>query len=227
MSRFLMEAGNPKGFTGEALSRSSFRAGNPTPGTGIVSQNDAVANTATIGLMNVFNSALIDGTEPYVIRPVWLKLFGGVINTTASEANMTLYLDEINRYTSGGTAITEQALIHTGESGYTLPVSKATIHFGELLLTAVSDANLVGHIKMSKIELVADDHFDIYFAGGAPGGSRDGTMLRGPGPFEVPPVWIRPGANLSFHWWATAQAADPAFEFEFFYTESPNANQDT
>lgn len=227
MNRFNMMANNPKGFTGEALSRSAFIANNPTPGTGIASADAATAFTATVGLMNVFNGAETNGTEAYVIMPVWLKLFGGAVNTTASEANMTFILDEANRYSSGGTAITEQALIQSAEDSWTDPTSKATIHFGELTLAAATDANQVGHIKISKVILVADDHIDIYWGGGAPGGARDGTMLRGPGPFEVPPVWIRPGANLSCHWWATAQAADPAFEFEFFYIEKPNTNQAT
>ncbi len=226
MNRFLMEASNPKSFTGEALSRSTFIANNPTPGTGIASADAATAFSATVGLLNVFNAAATNGTEPYVIRPVWLKLFGGAVNTTASEANVTFILDEANRWSSGGTAITEQALIQSAEPDWTDPTSKATIYFGELTLAAATDANQVGHVKISKVILVADDHIDIYWGGGAPGG-RDGTMLRGPGSFEVPPVWIRPGANLSCHWWATAQAADPAFEFEFFYVESPNANQST
>ena len=210
----------------DALSRSSFVATNPTPGTGIVTSDDTVAFSAILGIMNVFNSSATNGTEPYVIVPTWLKLFGGAANTNGVQYNLAFHLDNGGtRYSSGGSAITEVELIQSGEPDYTAPTSKATIHFGDLTLAAATDSNLVCNLMISKAVLVADDYFEIYW-GDAPGmGGRDGTVHRGPGCFTIPPMWIRPGANLSIHDWVPSQTVSADFEFEFFYLEKPNANQ--
>ncbi len=225
MNRFLMEAGNPKSFTGEALSRSSFVATNPTPGTGIASLASSSSRSATAALMNIYNAAATDGTEPYVIRPVWLKLTAGTANTNATDATLDFYMDSANRWSTGGTAITEVALIDSAEPDFADPTSKITIHFGLLTLAAATDETLISSKRIATGVMVLDDVYEIYWAGGGGGGGRDGTVLRGPGSFEVPPMWIRPGANLSIHQYGTAQDTDPEFEFEFFYIESPNANQ--
>ena len=227
MNRFLMEASAPKSFTGEALSRSSFVATNPTPGTGIASLAGSTSRSATVAMMNIFNGANTDGTESYVIRPVWLKLTAGTANSSATDATLDFYMDSANRWASGGSAITEVALIDSAEPDFEDPTSKAIIHFGLLTLAAATDETLVASKRIATAVMALDDVFEVYWAGGGGGGGRDGTVMRGPGSFEVPPIWIRPGANLSIHQYGTAQAADPEFEFEFFYIESPNANAST
>ncbi len=223
---YTLIAGDAKNFADEALSRSTFVATNPTPGTGIASLAASTSRSATAAMMNVFNAAATDGTEPYVIVPTWLKLFGGAANTNGVQYNLAFHLDNGGtRYSSGGSAITEVELIQSGEPDYTAPTSKATIHFGDLTLAAATDSNLVCNLMISKAVLVADDYFEIYW-GDAPGmGGRDGTVHRGPGCFTIPPMWIRPGANLSIHDWVPSQTVSADFEFEFFYLEKPNANQ--
>jgi hypothetical protein len=224
MNMFSMIAPNVKAFADQGLKRSTFVATNPTPGTGIASLDAATSRSATVGLMNIFNGAATDGTEPYWIIPVWLKLSATAINTTASDGSIDFYLDSANRYSSGGSAITEVPLLDDASADYTEPTSKATIHFGDLTLAAATDENLVCHRNVATAILAVDDEINLYFGDGPEGGGRDGTLVRGPGPFVVPPMWIGPGANLSIHWYGTAQAADPGFEFELLYIEKPNAN---
>ena len=221
---YSMIASNPKGFTDEALSRSTFVATNPTPGTGIAMQDDSVARSAVLAMMNVFNSADSLLNEFYVIIPVWLKLQASAANTTADDGSLDIYLDQVDRYTSGGTTITPQALIQSAEADFVDPTTKATINFGELVTAGATDENLVAHVNVATAVLTVDDLIELYW-GDAPGsGGRDGTLVRGPGSFSVPPMWIRAGANMSLHWYGANQAADPGFEFEFFYVEKPNAN---
>lgn len=223
---FTMIAPNVKSFAAEGLSRSAFVATNPTPGTGVLTFDDTVAFSATKGMMNIFNAAATDGTEPYVIIPVWLKLFGGAANSNGVQFNLAFHLDNGGtRYSSGGSAITEVELIQSAEADFVAPTSKATIHFGVLTLAAATDSNLVANLMIAKATLVADDHIEIYWGDSPGGGGRDGTVHRGPGPFTVPPMWIRPGANLSIHDWVPSQTVSADFEFEFFFIEKPNANQ--
>lgn len=227
MNMFSMMASNPKGFTDVALSRSTFVATNPTPGTGIISTANATARSATVGLMNIFNGANTDGTEPYVVVPVWLKLMATQANTSATDFTVDFYMDSIDRYSTGGTTITEVALIDSGEPDFTDPTSKASIHFGILTLNAASDEALVSSKRLATAIMAADDAYELYWGSGPEGGGRDGTVLRGPGPFVLPPMWIRSGANLSLHGYGTSMTDDPAFEFEFLYVEKPNANAST
>ncbi len=219
-----MIAPNVKTFADEALSRSSFVATNPTPGTGIASLDASTSRSATAALMNVYNAAATDGTQPYVIIPVWLKLTASAVNTSATDFTLDFYLDSANRYSSGGSAITEVALIDSAVADFTDPTSKATIYFGALTLAAETDETLVASKRIATAIMAVDDVFEIYWGGGPGSGGRDGTMLRGPGTCEVPPMCIGPVANMSIHGYGTSQTADPGFEFEFFYIEKPNAN---
>ena len=225
MNMFTMIASNPKGFSDVALSRSAFVATNPTPGTGIASKAAAQSRSATAGLLQVFNSANTNGTEPYVVIPVWLKLIATQANTNATDFTLDFYTDTIDRYASGGTVITEVELINSGVPDFTKPTSKATIQFGELTLNAASDENLVASRRLATAIMADDDSYEIYWGGGPDGGGRDGTVMRGPGPVVVPPMWIHPGASLTVHEYGASMTNDPAFEFEFFYVEKPNSNQ--
>jgi len=208
-------------FADQALERAFFVATNPTPGTGIASLAAATAFSATAGLMNIFNSATLQ--QGNVIRPVLLRLMCTTANTSAANYRLAMYLDSANRWSSGGSAITEVPVVDEGASGtsFVEPTSKATIYFGLLVLAAATDANLITHVNVAEDVMVANDVINIWFGCG-PSGGLGGAMEQVD--VVVPPVWIKPGANLSIHEFAASQSDDPEFEFEFWYIETPNQN---
>ena len=223
MNVYSLSAGDAKNFADEALSRSTFVATNPTPGTGIASLAASTSRSATVALMNVFNGAATNGTEPYVIRPVYLRLMANAAASSATACYLSIYLDEVQRYSTGGSAITEQALIQSAEADFTDPTSKATIHFGLLTLDGATDENLVANVRAQDGALAIDDVITLWFGDGAASGG--GTTMIESADIVVPPMFIRPGAGMSIHQWGASQTNDPEFEFEFFYIEKPNANQ--
>jgi len=223
MNRFMMTAlGFKHDFTDSALSRSYFRAKNPTAGTGIASLDAAITRTtAAACLMTVYNAAT--AAQGNVIQPVRLRLRATAVNTTASDGRIAIYVDTGNRYSSGGSAITPTSVIHSGESSYVLPTSKATIHFGQITVTTqTSEIEIMDRLVSSTI-LAAGDVHDVWFGGGdlvseAATGHPD-TVAN-----VCASCWVRPLSSLVVTWYGTAQAADPAFEFEFDYLETPNQN---
>ena len=228
MNQYSMMAPHMKDFADQGLSRSLFYATNPTSGTGIASEDASTARSATAGLMNVFNDTA-DGVGGNVIIPIRLWLRETAINTTASNLSFAIYVDGKQRWSSGGTAITEVPTITSGEADFTEPTSNAMIHFGELVLSAATTSpgeNKLWDREVSTTIGAADDTYDIWFGDGpslfpaavaATGHYEDNIFIR-------PACWIRPQSSLIFQSWGASQAADPAFEFEFWYLETPNAN---
>ncbi len=214
---------NPKDFGNKAGARSTFMATNPTPGTGIASLATATSRSETVALLHVFNNAdATDGTEPYVIHPIRLRLMATTANTSGASFRLSLYTDIINRYSSGGTTITPVETIASGEANWAAPSTKAVINFGLLTLVAASDENLVESQLVQKTVLADMDIIDVYF-GDMPGtGGLDGTHLEGNG-FLFPAIHIRPGASFHIADIAPSATDDAEFEFEFWYAENPHA----
>lgn len=216
---------NPKGFSHEATANSFFVANNPTPGTGIASKNASTARDPLVAIMNLYNAANKNSGENFVIIPVRLELRQAAVNTSGTAMNFDFYLDEIDRWSSGGTELSEVPTIISGESDFPAPESRARIDFGELVLAAASDEKLIHHeLALSTIGAVGDIH-DFWFAD-APGSIDTGAATGHPDKTVtiLPPVWIRPGASLCVHQYAASQTADPAFEVKLWYVEKPNAN---
>ena len=211
-------------FSSGALRRSFWRASNPTTGTGIASLDAATARSATANLMTVYNSDTTDQRARIIPVRLWLR--ATAVNTTASDLHAAIYIDKINRWSSGGTAITPTYTGISGHEDWTAPTTKATIKFGVLVTPAESAEVKVYDREITTTILKADDEFDFWF-GDAPG--LIAPTVAATGYYEksviaVPPVWLDPGATMIFDTYGTAQAADPAWEFEFWYVEHPNNN---
>lgn len=208
----------------DALSRSFFVASNPTAGTGIATADAATARSATANAMTVFNSDTTGKTARIIPVRLWIR--ATAINTSAADLKAVIYLDDIDRYTSGGTTLSSVACIDSGLAGFAEPTSKATINFGVLVTAAASDENKIYEREITTTILKADDEFDFWF-GDAP--SILAPTAKATGYYEksvilVPPMWIDPGATMVFDTYGTSQAADPAWEVEFWYIENPNNN---
>ncbi len=219
-NQFSMMAPAVKQFSTSGLNRSFFVARNPTTGTGIASLDAATARSATANLMTLFNSGG-DGTDTNLIIPIRLWLRATSVNTTASDLKMNIYTDGIDRYTSGGTTITPVSTLQSGEADWVAPATKATINFGLLVTAAESSEVKIYDREVLTTVLAADDTFDIWFSDGV----RSNQEVVVTGHHEtttiiVPPVYLRPQSTMIFDTYGTAQAADPAWEFELWYIDN-------
>ncbi len=211
-------------FPEEALRRSFFSARNPTPGTGIAGLDASTARSATAGsLLSVFNAAEVDNSSNSIV-PVRLFLRATSVNTSASDLFFAIYTDVINRWSSGGTAITEVPHYAEATTGWGVPTSDATIYFGNLVTAAASSEKKIWTQEMSTTIGAVDDTFDLWFGDGP---SLPVSVTTPTGYFEtvsaiVPPVWLGPGASMLFQTWGASQAADNDFEFEFWYLNKPH-----
>jgi hypothetical protein len=197
----------------EGLSESVFYATNATPGTGIASKDAPTSFSATAGILNIYNSASTSAGDNQYVIPVYIRLTATTANTSATNFRLVGSLDVIDRYSSGGTALTGASTSADTRTGYASRTPKATIYAGELTLAAASSAKRVFNTYVSQAVLTADESLEIWF-GEAPSGSLGDNVK------VVPPVWIGRGCSLAIHEIAASQAADPAFEYEVCWIEA-------
>lgn len=201
----------------ERLRESIYVAHNATPGTGIVSKDAPTSYSATSALMTIYNSATVAAGNNHWIIPMWLRLTATTANTNATNLRLIGNIDDKDRYSSGGTALTTALSSLTSTSvdtrdNYAQRTPKATIWFGDLTTNAVGTINgRVFSTMVSQAVLTADETVEIHF-GENHGSQADNIKV-------VPPVWIGRGSSLVIHEMAAAQSADPAFEVEFCYIE--------
>ena len=201
----------------DKLRESIFSAGNPTPLTGIASKDAPTAFSALAGLINIYNAADPNGvdTTRYVeVIPICIFLRATAANTSGTSFNLVGYLDDINRYSSGGTALVETSLYMTSRSGWTQRTAKAAVHFGELTLAAAgTNVKKVFNQQVADVIFAADDVLAIWFGAG--------TMEQGASHYNaiLPPVRLGPGANLSIHELSPSASADPGFEVDIWWAE--------
>ena len=183
--------------------KGKFYACNPTAGTGIASTDASTSYDETDSLITIYNSS----TSDVVIRPNLLRLVAKAVNTSATDFYLVGYLDAGDRYTSGGTTLTavNTAIDSTNTSG-------ATINFGSLVTTAASaNARKVFQTMVSDAIFTADESISVQFGDGHPTSIQNSVVVHS---FAIPA-----GYTLTVHGFGTAQAADPAFECEFIFTE--------
>jgi len=205
----------------EKFRKSVFVARNPTVGTGIASLDGAVAYDATEALMTVYNSASATNGDVEWIQPIMLRLKATAVNTSATTQQFTISLDNINRYTSGGTTLTGAPLSQDTATGWSARTSKATINFGVVVAPAASSDNIiVSDVVASRAIYAANDTTEIWFGSGAvtsTGAVTDHAIICA----TPAPIHIGRGCTMTVHAYGASQAADPAFEVEFFYLEHP------
>ena len=186
-----------------------FVAINPTAGTGIVGPVSTTFDEAK-ALMTVYNSS-----TTVTIYPLALALHVTVVGTTGTRQNFTHTIDDGNRYSSGGTALTTA----NTNSGSTT-ASAATITFGALVTTAASGSRrLLGNnqIREAAIEIVGD-RYEWNFGGAQ---SQSGSRVATVADFHqsLPSVAIAPGDTWVLHHWRGAITVGVTFEANFSYLE--------
>jgi len=190
---------------------SYFVAVNPTPGTGVASLAAADGYLATQALCTIFNT---HATNSIVID--YIKLQTTVPGTNGTDLRWDCHLDGIDRWTSGGSAITEKNVKVGGAA------SSATIYFGAIVAPAAStDVLRLGGGELRSVITVAGDQFIFDFGGepaqgsGAPQNGTLAAVIR----TQVAPAVLQPGDSLVLTLNAASQSVAQSYEFEIGYWE--------
>lgn len=184
---------------------SYFMALTPTPGTGIIGTINIAAITAISPTMVVYN-----GSATKRCYPQFLNLHETVVSTTGARVQFTFYLDSTNRYTSGGTLLTNGSTLSGGSD-----TSGVIAHVGAIVAPAATAAQiLLDHVVFRGTIDVVEDQYEFNF------GSLGGGLASGPQATTVqhfsatmPPVCILPGHSLIMHQWVASQANAPTYEY--------------
>ena len=195
-----------------AAEGSRFVSINPTLGTAIATTTSITGFDATKPVMLVQNRNGVGGAN---IILDYLRLILAQVPTSATAWNWAMVVDTINRYTSGGSAITPTN-VNTGGAG-----SGAGIYFGAVVAPAAGAAVKTVHRSQGRsvIPVTLDEW--VFKFGAAPdsgAGSLGGAVaLRMPIPCG--PVVLRPGDSWLLYGWGASNAAAPSWEFELGHTE--------
>ena len=201
---------------------SYFVATNPTVLTGIATTtsvvddgNSGATSAQTRPLMIIQNGYAAGQNNPN-IYPIGLKLLVTAAPTSAAFWQMSMRLDSIQRYTSGGSTITP-----VNPNGATGANSRALIYFGAITAAAASSAaRLVANAMVNPTIPVVKDTIMLSF--GSPSSDVsyvNAATVNTTKVISVPPVVIPPGFSLVIGMFGTSNAAAPSFEFQFDYVE--------
>ena len=210
----------------QVMSGILWGATNPTPGTGIAQAVQA-AYSATAALAVLRNTDTRPGGS--IIIPRYLRLLTTVAPASATSAQLVIAVDDINRYSSGGSAITASP----SRSDLLKSTGVGTFHFGAVVAAAASaDNKIIARKTLKNAIPVVGDEFLIIFGDPSDAVSQ---LLTGASaqvyPVVTDPVALIPGGaqaggngahSLLFHLYYPANATTPAsYEFEVGWVESP------
>lgn len=202
------------GHYGIADEGSYWKATNPTPGTAIAHATTA-AFSATAALFCLRNTDAEGAKRLYLD---YVKLITVGTPTTATSAQMAMTIDNTNRFSSGGSAITPVNVNMDSALG-----TIAALNFGAVVLTAASGSvRLVARhtFKTQATPCLAVGDVIIADFGtfqGQHSVQNGATAQALPGSFG--PVILGGGDSLNFHLYYPAVTAAPTFEFEIGYWE--------
>lgn len=210
---------NPRN-PGENLKESYFTFNNPTVGTGIALNADPTAISATEAALIIDNSASRQNGDNQSIHIDYIRLTCTAAGTGATSARLAMYLDNINRYSSGGSELTGKSTSYDTSDSYTDRTPKSKVYFGDLTALAANSAKHIG-TRLIKNDtqpvpcFVVDDVFTLKTDSGAMEGANvfdsDG---RADSTFYIPPIYIYPGCSLLIAPLFPAQSAAASFEIE-------------
>lgn len=191
-----------------------FKATNPTFGTAVTHATTA-AFSATAALFCLRNNDAEGGKRLFID---YVRLIVAATPTTATSAQMAVTIDNTNRFSSGGTAITP-VCSNMDSTNATI----ANLNFGAVVLTAASGSvrNIARHTIKTQATpcLTAGDVIMCDFGSFA----AQGAALNGTAPVALPssfgPIVLGGGDSLNFHVWYPAVTVAPSYEFEIGWWE--------
>lgn len=202
-----------KGRYVHAASGNYFVAKNPTNGTGIAGIAATGAFSDAESLMVVTNTSSA-GEGKYIFLD-YLKIRATAAGTDGTDHLWVAKIDDVTRYTSGGSAITP---VNTNmDSTNTFP---GTVHFGALVTaSAGTNARLVGSGTLRITIIVVGDTFTFNYGGDtavipntvAVGADSTNLVHRG---VAHAPIVLGPGDCYVLSLYAASQSAASSYEFE-------------
>lgn len=192
-----------------------FTATNATLGTAITGTAAPTAFSATVALMSLYNSAAAGGKD---IVLDYLHLQPKAAGTNGTNFLYAMSGDRINRYSSGGTAVTP-----VNPNMLSDATSLATLNVGALTAAAAgTSVRRLAHGQLRTVIKVIGDSYLFTF--GDTSQKLAGIPLEGTTQAALvipcPPVIIGPGCSWLFHEIAASQSVAATWEFSMGWWEA-------
>jgi hypothetical protein len=191
-----------------AIEGSQFMARNPTPGTGIVGHAAPTTLDDTKPLLLIKNNAAPNSGINLVLDYIRLRLT--TAGTASTNVRFDIKVDNINRYTSGGSQLVPQNVNMPSQAQ-----SNALVYYGAITAPAVGgNVRVLDGIEFRPVIGVVGDTYTLNFGGP----SHPPTALITSGgaicwaTANLHPVVLGPGASLLLHQWSASQSGAITFE---------------
>jgi hypothetical protein len=196
------------------LEGSYYKAINPTIGTGIA-QTVQTSFANTNGVLTMHNGASAGGVNLVLD---YVRLVNTVVGTSTTSTQAAIAIDNITRYSSGGSSITGLNNCNMGAS----QASQAVVHFGALTLASPSaSVRYLSRFNLRTAIMVILEEWIITFGRVNLGGfnTMSGTAAQRM-MVEAGPVVLAPGDEMVLHLWNVANVTTPpSWEFELAWYE--------
>ncbi len=202
-----------------------FVTTNPVSGTAIAMTtsvvDDALTGSSTHApfapVSIIYNTQSPDNPNAVSIYLQYIKMVLSQVPTSATNWRYSFRLDNVVRYSSGGSTLTPVNINPSSSK-----VAAARVYFGAIVPTALPTAasRLVALGLIDSAIPVINDQWLFTFGGANPymdqvnGGATAKNMT-----YNCPPIIIPPGWSLSLGMWGTSNAAAPSWEFEIAHVE--------
>lgn len=195
---------------GPALEGSHFIARNPTPGTGIIGHAAPTTLDDTKPLLLIKNSAALNSGINIILDYIRLRLT--TAGTASTNVRFDMKVDNINRYTSGGTTLVPQ---NVNMGSIIQSVAFGSIYYGAITAPAVgNNVRTLDGMEFRPVIGVVGDTYTLNFGGSsAPPVAliTSGTTICH-ATVNFHPVVIGPGQSFLLHQWSASQSGAITFE---------------
>lgn len=195
---------------------SYFIATNPTLGTGVVGHAAPTTQDETKPILLFRNGAETGGKRAYLD---FLKLRVTAAGTAGTLNYATMSLDNINRYTSGGSDCLGTIESVNMDSGVKTVASQ--LYLGAITAPAAGpERRRIFHDAVRTVIPVVGDHIVFTFGAGErpPAGVLDGTTQL-ERVLHVPPIILGPSDSLLLILWRASQSAAASYELQMGWWE--------
>lgn len=192
-------------------------ATSPTPGTGIAFAVNAGVSETAGNFIHVKNNEAADNSRGQRMYLHYLRLICTAVPAAGVSLHYFFKVDNVNRYTSGGTALSAT----NGNIGMGTG-SISQINVGALTTGAPSQASrlLSRGVLRSVIPVVNDEFIFNFGCQDMPGTVQLGGLVAQRMVIPCPPVILSPSTNLCLQLWSPSNAVTPAsFEVEMGWWE--------
>ncbi len=193
----------------ELASLGNYYAGStPTPGTGVISGNPTTL-VATTPYLVIYNGNAGGGPDVHLH---FIRLMSTVVGGGAAAKNFTHFVDQGNRYTSGGTGLTLK-----NTNPLSTNTTKAVATAGVLTASAANNQNQISNEVFRVGADVAFDQYEFQFGGIGSMGTPVATIQA----FSrsMPPIVLPPNSSYILNIWSGTFTQGITFEIQLGFSE--------